>query len=76
MKTYAFTGDVIKLTQQDYDKWYSQVHWWVEEGDFLSWLTRLDQWMRDNIPEERKGRWYFIASSKLEVLKNKFKKNS
>ncbi|MEZ0060883.1 hypothetical protein ABIF26_006426 [Bradyrhizobium elkanii] len=61
IRRYVFEGRVIRLSQEDYDKWrkvYSAIH------DMRSALQSADDYYSENPP--RDGKWFFPVSRWLQ----------
>ena len=59
--SYAFEGAVIRLNQQDFDKW---VGTFSAIPDLNAELTSLDAWLSGQPPDQRK-RWFHVAAGAL-----------
>lgn len=63
-KNYAFTGDVIRLIDKDYNEWWNRYCPEMSEPEWLRKLDSLDCWLSER--EKTHKNWYFIVSSILE----------
>lgn len=58
---YAFSGKVIRLTDQDFENWRAIYH---AIPDFRAELTSLDSWLTGQ-PAEKQNGWFHVASGSL-----------
>ena len=56
--THAFTGTVIRLTQEDYDHWRKAFH---AIPDFDAWLTKMDIYYA-GLEKKDLGNWFLRCS--------------
>lgn len=67
-KKYAFEGKIIKLTQEDFDRWknaYPQLNLYAE-------LLQRDSWLSEQPPNEQK-RWY-MSTPQFFIKQNERRK--
>lgn len=67
-KRYAFEGKIIKLTQEDFDRWknaYPQLNLYAE-------LLQRDSWLSEQPPNEQK-RWY-MSTPQFFIKQNERRK--
>lgn len=70
-KAYKFDGQVIRLTEIDYDKWEAA----YPHLSLAAELTSRDAWLRDQKPEIRKT-WFVSTATHLKNLNNKSRPKS
>jgi len=65
-KVYSFEGHVIRLTEDDYNRWYESFADLASEEVFYNKLVNLDDWLK------KKGitEWFFVVSSMLAKWRN------
>ena len=68
-KSYAFEGEVIRLTETDFETWRAA---YPEIPNLKSELQSIDDWCKANLSAEDRGKWFHRVSRMLNTKNQRY----
>lgn len=70
-KVYAFVGNVVRLTQDDYNRMHQSFAGDLTDEGFYSAVNSIDDWMHEK--GIGKAKWFFLLTHMLKQNQDKRK---